>query len=107
MDELVRRLSTGEHPIEASLRPVRTAGELKARLEMGYVHILFTDTQGGTELGVKVDPVATDQSAADFNAGTGTVRIVGSLSLNFVPVRCRAELDLATLTGKGHLEVIQ
>jgi hypothetical protein len=106
MDELVRRLSSGDHPIEASLRPVRNARELKTRLDMGYVHIRFTDTQNGTELGVKVDPVATDQSEANFDAATGVVRIVGSLSLNFVPVRCRAELDLATLTGKGHLELI-
>jgi len=106
MDELVDRLSTGDHRVEASLRPVRTAGELKTRLDMGYVHILFPDTQGGTELGLKVDPHATDQSEADFNAGTGVVKIVGSLSLNFVPVRCHAELDLETLAGTGHLEII-
>jgi hypothetical protein len=106
VDELVSRLSAGDHPVQASLRPARTVAELKNRLDMGYIHILFTGTRGGTELGVKLDAKATDYSQADFEAGTGMVKIVGTLSLNFVPVRCVAEIQLQSLDGQGHLEPV-
>jgi hypothetical protein len=105
MDDLVAFLSTGVHPVEATLRPQPTAVELESRIRLGYVHITFVDTRGGTEVGVQLDPAATNVADADFARGTGRVRIVGSLSLNFVPVRCIADIDLATLKGSGHLEI--
>ena len=30
--------------------------------------------------------------------------VVGDLTLNFVKVRCIADIDLALFTGEGHLE---
>ena len=50
MDELVARLSAGDHPVEASLRPEKTIKALKECIDRGYVHIKFTETEGGTEL---------------------------------------------------------
>lgn len=47
MNELVQRLSQGEHPVEASLRPQKTAASLKESIDRGYVHIKFTQTKGG------------------------------------------------------------
>jgi uncharacterized protein YbdZ (MbtH family) len=102
-DDLVNLLSQGEHPIEASLRPARTAQALKDRIELGYVHIKFTATRGGAELGVGLDREALDLSLADFENQTGTVHLEGCLTLNYVKVRCLADLDLQTLTGKGRL----
>jgi hypothetical protein len=67
------------------------------------VLVTFTQTQGGTELGFPLDRDATDLSAADFDQGTGTVHVEGSLILNDDPVRCIADIDLATLKGTGHL----
>jgi len=102
MDALVQRLSNGEHPVLAS----RADGSVKAlqhSIERGYVHIKFTATQGGTELGVRLDKTMTDLSQADFDTATGTVSLVGNLTLNYVKVRCIAEIDLATLQGTGHL----
>ena len=55
MDELVARLSAGDHPVEASLRPEKTIKALKECIDRGYVHIKFTETEGGTELGLKLD----------------------------------------------------
>jgi uncharacterized protein YbdZ (MbtH family) len=101
--ELVNRLCEGDHPVEASLRPEKTVQVLKERIDMGHVHIKFTDTRGGTELGVRLDPDATDLSKADFAAGQGTVHLEGTLTLNYVPVRCVADIDLTSLEGKGHL----
>jgi len=106
MNELVKRLSEGDHPVEASLRPERTVQALKERIDRGYVHIKFTNTNGGTELGVRLDPEATDLSKADFDNQTGKVHLVGGLTLNYVKVRCIADIELKTLAGKGHLEPI-
>jgi hypothetical protein len=107
MNELVQRLSTGDHPVEASLRPERTAAELKASIDRGYVHIKFTNTQGGTDLGMRFDSDASDLSQADFDQSTGSVHIVGYLTLNYDKVKCIADIDLSTLTGEGHLEPIE
>ncbi len=104
MDELVRHLSEGDHSIVAGR--VATAGELKNSIDRGYVLLKFTDTRGGTELGVRLDESGTDCSHADFGKGTGRVRLVGTLTLNYVKVRCVADLDLATREGKGHLEIV-
>jgi hypothetical protein len=49
------------------------------------------------------DQEAIDLSQADFENQTGTVHLERWLTLNFVKVRCLADLDLQTLTGKGHL----
>ena len=106
MSDLVQRLSTGEHPIEVSLRPERTVQALAAALERGYVHIRFTNTRGGTELGVPVDRQLSNLGDADFEQGRGRVRIVGELSLDFVRVRCIADVDLSTLSGAGRLEPV-
>jgi len=107
VNELVQRLSQGNHPVEASLRPEKTVAALKESIDRGYVHIKFTNTKGGTELGVKLDPDASNFSEADFERQTGTVHLVGNLTLNYVKVTCFADIDLATLAGSGHLEPIE
>ncbi|NET30968.1 MAG: MbtH family NRPS accessory protein [Cyanothece sp. SIO1E1] len=106
VDDLIQRLSQGEHPVEVTLRPERTAIALKERIDMGYVHIKFTSTRGGTDLGVQLDREAS-QLEGDFNGPTGTIHLVGNLTLNYVKVRCIADITLDTLTGTGHLEVIE
>lgn len=104
MDELVARLSAGEHPV--ALSRLDTPADLKECVEQGYVLVEFTGTRGGTELSVRLDPAATDLTAADLPGGTGTARLVGDLNLNEVDVRCIAEVEVATLRGSGRLEVI-
>ena len=102
-NDLIRRLSEGDHPVEASLRPEKTVQLFKERIDLGHLHIKFTDTKGGTELGVRLDRDAIDLSKADFEAGQGTAHLEGKLTLNYVPVRCIADIDLASLTGQGRL----
>jgi uncharacterized protein YbdZ (MbtH family) len=102
-NDLVQRLCKGDHPVEASLRPEKTLQIFKERIDMGHVHIKFTDTKGGTELGVRLDPDAIDLSKADFEAAQGTAHLEGTLTLNYIPVRCIADIDLASLDGQGHL----
>ena len=106
MNELVQRLSQGDHPVEASLRPEKTATALKENIDRGYVHIKFTDTQGGTDLGVRLDQAASNWGEANFEQQTGQVHLVGDLTLNYIKVQCIADIDLATLAGKGHLDPV-
>jgi len=102
MNELTERLTVDQPIVMGGANP--TVEELRNRMgEMGYVLVKFTGTLGGTELGFPLDRDVTDLSAADFDNGTGTVHVEGNLILNDDPVRCIAEIDLATLQGTGRL----
>ena len=74
---------------------------------MGYVFIKFTGTRGGTDLGVRVDKSATDVSQAYFDQATGIAHVEGTLTLNYVKVRCVADIQLETLNGTGHLIALE
>jgi uncharacterized protein YbdZ (MbtH family) len=106
-DTLVKRLAQGSHPLAAGLRPEKSVNALKESIDRGYVHIKFTATKGGTELGVRLDTTACDFSRADFETQKGTVHLEGGLTLDYVKVRCIADIDLTTLEGQGHLEIIE
>lgn len=107
MDELVQRLSQGDHAITIG-GPRPSLEEFRKRIgEMGYVFIKFTGTQGGTDLGVRVDKGATNLSKADFDQKSGVAHVEGTLTLNYVKVRCVADIELATLNGTGHLVVLE
>jgi uncharacterized protein YbdZ (MbtH family) len=104
---LVQRLAQGHHPIVAGLRPDKSVKALQESIDRGYVHIKFTATKGGTELGVRLDTAACDFSRADFESPSGTVHLEGGLTLDYVKVRCIADIDLTTLEGQGHLEIVE
>lgn len=107
MNDLVQRLSEGDHHVEAGLRPERTVKALKECIDRGYVHIKFTETKGGTELGVRLNQDASNLSDADFDREAGNIHLVGDLTLDYVKVQCVADIDLKTLEGKGHLVVVE
>jgi uncharacterized protein YbdZ (MbtH family) len=100
---LVEKLCEGDHPVIASLRPEKTVRAFKDRIDMGYVHIKFTETKGGTELGIRLDRNTLDLSQADFENQAGSAHLEGDLTLDYVKVRCIVDLDLKTLAGKGRL----
>lgn len=100
---LVDKLCEGDHPVEVGLRPERTTKLFKEAIDRNYVHIKFTETKGGTELGFRLNQDTSDFSAADFENGKGTVHVEGFLTLDYLRVKCLADIDLSTLKGKGHL----
>lgn len=107
MSELVQKLAQGDHPVEVSLRPDTTAAALKKRIDsLNFVHIKFTQTRGGTELGFDIIKDESNWGSADFENATGMIRLVGKLKLDYVPVKCVADIDLATMAGTGHLEIL-
>ena len=106
MDDLVERL-LNKQPIDFESR-TDSMEEVKERLiEMKFVFVTFTETSGGTELGINVDLDLTDIENADFDKGTGTIRVAGICTLNYQKVRCIAEVDLSTKKGAGYLELLE
>jgi hypothetical protein len=105
MNELVERLTVVQPVVLGGPNP--TVAELRRRAEeIGYVSIKFTETRGGTDLNFKLDRAATNLSTANFEQASGSVHVEGTLILNDDPVRCIADLDLATLKGTGRLQPI-
>jgi uncharacterized protein YbdZ (MbtH family) len=100
--DLVDRLSEGSHPVEVGARAERTIQLFKEAIDRNYIHIRFTDTKGGTELGFRLDRDNSNLSG-DFENATGIVHVEGSLTLDYVRVRCVADIDLSTLQGTGQL----
>ncbi|MEH2405950.1 hypothetical protein [Nostoc sp.] len=72
-----------------------------------YVHIKFANTNGGTDLGIRLDLEASNLQEADFEHQTGRVHLVWNLTLNYVKVQCVTDIELASLKGKGHLEPVE
>jgi hypothetical protein len=103
MNGPLEMLTRGEHAARVVLRPDGT-DTLRSALHRGYVHILFPETRGGTELGVTIDAEGSDLHSADFDANLGTLTIVGSLVLDYEAVRCTVRVELPSLTGTGYLE---
>jgi hypothetical protein len=106
MNDLVKRLSDGFHPVTYRARRGDARKELKDAVEQRYVHLLFTETKGGTELGFAVDEKASDVSRVDWDNGEGSLQLEGTIKLDGVRVRCVATLDVATMLGAGHLVVL-
>jgi uncharacterized protein YbdZ (MbtH family) len=104
---LVDMLTEGDHPVEASLRPEKTAQLFKEALDRNHVRIKFIGTVGGTELEVELDRGACDFSRADFGSGTGTVHLEGGLVLDYSKVICVADIDIEMLAGRGRLVKVE
>ena len=100
---LVERLCEGDHPVAAGLRPERTVQLFKEAIDRNYVHVKFTDTRGGTELGVRLDPDSCDFTRADFDNGQGVVHLEGGLTFDYVKLRCISDIDLLSLEGTGRV----
>jgi hypothetical protein len=104
---LVDRLCEGDHAVEVGLRPEKTVKLFKDAIDRDYVHIKFTQTKGGTELGVRLDRDGSDFSKANFEKGVGTAHVEGTLTLDYVKVKCIADIDLSMLAGTGRLVKVE
>ena len=107
MNELVKKLAKGKHDVivGGTTNSDNPHEEFKAAVDREFVHVRFVKTKGGTELGFQLDQECSDFSKADFTKGTGKVKLAGNISLNYVPVRVVADINLKSLSGKGFLEI--
>ena len=105
MNELVERLSIGKHPVVFEMQS-KGMQEVKHRLmDLKFVFVKFTNTKGGTELGINVEDSFTSLTNANFEEGIGNIHVVGWCILNYHKVRCIADIDVATREGTGYLEL--
>lgn len=94
---LVDRLSKGIHSIAAAR--AADSMDLRSEIDRGYVLLRVLNTRGRTELGTRLREDYCDWAEGDFERGSGTVRLTGNLTLDWVPLELSAELDLRTLGG--------
>ncbi|MEJ2443302.1 MAG: hypothetical protein P8Y42_07545 [Exilibacterium sp.] len=105
MNELVEFLTAPQRVINGSNS--KGVQDFKDQIDRGYVFVKFTETKGGTDLGVRMDPERSDITNADFEAATGSVHIEGELTLNYEKVRCIADINLENLEGEGYLQPLE
>ena len=107
LEPLVERLAAGSHPVVVAGVGDREAAEaierFRQRMDRGQVNVLFTGTNGGTELSLRFDPQSVDRSRCDFARRSGSLALAGDLNVDGVDVRCEVELSLAELAGTGRL----
>lgn len=99
MNNLVEKLTTAQQ-IQAN-KPDLSGKGLKERIDLGYVHILFKETD--TELCIKLNKEHCHIDSADFENNTGTVHLEGGITLNYETVKCIADINLANMQGQGRL----
>jgi hypothetical protein len=99
MNELVVKLSSVQ-PVEAS-RPEKTFQALKESIDRNYVHIKFKNTE--TEIGMQILNENCSFDKADFNNVAGEIELVGALTLNYVKVKCVANIDISNCEGYANL----
>ena len=76
--------------------------EIEERLaDMKYIHVMFSNTKGGTELGINLDTESCDLTKVDFDKGKAKVHIEGTTNLNYCDVRCIADVDLENRKGSS------
>ena len=109
MNELVKNLSSGKHNIivGGTANADDPLKEFREAVERNFVHVRFTETRGGTELGFHLEENQCDFSKGDLKKGEGKVRVAGKIKLDYVPVRVVADINIKKLSGKGFLEILE
>lgn len=102
MNDLVKRLSEKQTHVAFEKR-TKTLQEIQKRIQDGFVFVTFTQTRGGTELGINIEKELSDFSNANFDQGTGKIKLSGTCELNYNKVRCIANVDLSNMEGEGIL----
>lgn len=100
MDELVARLSQGQHKVIIGSRN-ESYEEIKERINKGFFHVKFTETKGGTELGITIDHEKTNINTIDITQGL--LHIEGTTNLNYEDVRLIADIQMTDKSGYGYL----
>lgn len=101
---LMERLAGEGHRVEVRTRAEDKVAYLRERLQVGYLHVLFPDTRGGTEVGIQLD-AASAKTALDVLERGDDVKLSGTLTLDDVQAKCNIRLSLSDLSGRGGISV--
>lgn len=103
---VVEVLSRGDHHVEIVGLGEDPPRRLRERIELGHVMVRFPETRGGTELGVRFDPKALDLTGCDLEGRKGMLMLQGNLTLDGTRVCVNAKIDVASMVGRGWLEIL-
>ena len=106
----IRRVRSLNASANTSSAWLRWAGGGPRRSASGAVRISarsakeLTGTRGGTSLGCEADPALSELGGAD--TGEPILLVSKIKGLNGHPIRLHAKLDMRTLIGTAHVEVL-
>lgn len=105
---LVERLVEGENQIEVCTRAEADKKREDLIRQIGYdlVHVKFPNTRGGTEIGIRLQrELCGDlEVPAEESDEPATVKLVGDLTLDWIPIRVTALVSLQDYTGTATVE---
>lgn len=105
MSELVEFLRTKQERLTVG-GPRPSLQRFCDAIKRRYVLLKFLDTRGETDLGMELDWVACEVDETALELGVGTVHLEGNLTLDYVPVRLVADVNLESLNGTGQLFLV-
>jgi len=105
MDKLLHFLSQGDHPVKVILKPKETLDEFISCMERGFLNVLFSDTQGGTEVGIVISQSSLEYG--DIDQSTQNISIQGECGLNFNKIKISMELSLTDYTGLAQVRILE
>lgn len=103
MDTLVAFLISKQQPVRVVLKPEETLEEFVACMERKFVNLLFTDTKGGTEIGITI--TETSLKADEIHNSAEIFTLQGECSLNFEKIKVKVDLALKDFTGSAEVTV--
>lgn len=102
MSELVESLCRQQGRLAVG-GPKPSLQSFRDAIRRRYVLLKFLETRGQTDLGMDLDWDACEVSERCLEAGQGSVHLEGRLTLDFVPVRLVADVDIESMMGTGQL----
>jgi hypothetical protein len=96
---VVRFLTKGIHPIRIHESESENQ-QFQEALERKTIHVVFEDTKGETCLRVDLEASEKIQKTPQQE----NLHLEGFLELDFVPLKCKLDLDLGKMRGQGTLE---
>eukprot|EP00163_Fabomonas_tropica_P022886 TRINITY_DN4005_c0_g1_i1.p1 TRINITY_DN4005_c0_g1~~TRINITY_DN4005_c0_g1_i1.p1 ORF type:complete len:214 (-),score=58.26 TRINITY_DN4005_c0_g1_i1:128-769(-) len=81
--------------------------KLKDAVKRQYVLVKFTQTTGGTELGLNLTPLPDRPTYSQVHWSDTQLQVTGRAKLDYTPILIHASIDLATFEGTGHVEVCE
>ncbi|MBP3325579.1 MAG: hypothetical protein J6L77_04060 [Coprococcus sp.] len=103
MDTLVTFLISKQQPVRAVLKPDETLDEFVACMKRKFVNLVFTDTKGNTEIGIKI--AESSVKAEEIDDSTETIILRGECGLNFEKIKVKVELSLKDFAGFAEITV--
>lgn len=104
MDNLVAFLIANNQPIKIVLQPEENLKEFIACLKRKFINIVFTETNGDTEIGISIlnSSVKTENIDEDIDF----ISLEGECGLNFEKIKVEAKVSLNDFFGYAKVTVL-